>query len=77
VILLPLVGFDRSGGRLGMGGGFYDRTLSYKTRTPKRPPILLGLAHNCQEVPQLSTASWDIPLQAIITDRRLYSRQRA
>jgi 5-formyltetrahydrofolate cyclo-ligase len=77
VILLPLVGFDRSGGRLGMGGGFYDRTLSYKMRTPKRPPVLLGLAHDCQEVPQLSTASWDIPLQAIITDRRQYHRQRA
>lgn len=73
LILLPLVGFDRHGGRLGMGGGFYDRSLAYrKMRKNWHKPTLLGLAHECQQVDRLELASWDMPLQATVTDRAWY-----
>ncbi|WP_339462431.1 5-formyltetrahydrofolate cyclo-ligase [Pseudomonas sp. EA_105y_Pfl2_R69] len=73
LILLPLVGFDRHGGRLGMGGGFYDRSLAYrKMRKNWHKPTLLGLAHECQQVDRLTMASWDVPLQATVTDKTWY-----
>ena len=65
LVLLPLVGFDSKGGRLGMGGGFYDRTFANKKTTEK--PRLIGLAHDCQEVKSLPVEGWDVPLEAIIT----------
>lgn len=72
VVLMPLVGFDRSGARLGMGGGFYDRSFAYTRRTPAmRCPRLIGLAHSCQEVEQLEVESWDIPLTEIVTDKEV------
>lgn len=71
LVLLPLVGFDRRGGRLGMGGGFYDATFAFKRRQPGRGPRLLGLAHSCQEAPDLPTAGWDIPLAAVATEKEL------
>ncbi|MFI8481955.1 5-formyltetrahydrofolate cyclo-ligase [Pseudomonas sp. NPDC078700] len=70
LILLPLVGFDREGGRLGMGGGFYDRSLAYRARRKNcHKPTLLGLAHECQQVKKLAMASWDVPLNATVTDQ--------
>lgn len=72
IIFLPLVGFDAQGNRLGMGGGFYDRTLSRLPTQPARGPLLIGLAHECQRVNQLPVQSWDIPLDAIATDRGFY-----
>ena len=71
MVLLPLVGFDRSGARLGMGAGFYDYTFAFKQQKSKGKPYLIGLAHACQEVDQLETASWDVPLHGIATDREL------
>jgi 5-formyltetrahydrofolate cyclo-ligase len=73
LVLLPLVGFDDRGGRLGMGGGFYDRSLAYLRRRKNwHMPTLLGLAHECQRVDELAMASWDVPLQATVTDRAWY-----
>ena len=73
LILLPLVGFDDEGGRLGMGGGFYDRSLAYRPRrTAWHAPVLVGLAHECQKVERLAQASWDVPLQGTVTDRGWY-----
>ncbi|RON08320.1 5-formyltetrahydrofolate cyclo-ligase [Pseudomonas brassicacearum] len=73
LVLLPLVGFDEHGGRLGMGGGFYDRSLAYLARRKNwRKPTLLGLAHECQQVEKLAQASWDVPLQGTVTDRKWY-----
>ncbi|MCG6656717.1 5-formyltetrahydrofolate cyclo-ligase [Halomonas campisalis] len=70
LILLPLVGFDDAGQRLGMGGGFYDRSLAF-TRRPGPRPRLIGLAHECQRISRLPSAPWDIPLDAIASDARL------
>lgn len=68
LVLMPLVAFDRTGGRLGMGGGFYDRTFAFK-RQWNRGPKLLGLAHSCQEVEALTPDAWDIPVDAVVTDQ--------
>ena len=73
LVLLPLVGFDDAGGRLGMGGGFYDRSLAYLARRQSwRKPTLLGLAHECQKVDRLAQASWDVPLAGTVTDKQWY-----
>jgi len=72
-ILLPLVAFDEHGNRLGMGGGFYDRTLAYKRRRLVwRPPLLIGVAHECQKVPLLPKQPWDVPLDFVVTEAKLY-----
>jgi 5-formyltetrahydrofolate cyclo-ligase len=68
VVLMPLVGFDAQGARLGMGGGFYDSTFAFKKKKPAGKPYLIGLAHSCQQTEYLPTDSWDIPLFAIATD---------
>jgi len=70
LVLMPLVGFDGAGNRLGMGGGFYDRTFAYRHRRLNwQKPVLLGLAHECQKTASLPVASWDVPLDGIISDR--------
>jgi len=73
LILTPLVAFDDHGNRLGMGSGFYDRTLSFlRHRTVWRKPRLLGVAHELQHLTALQAASWDVPLDAVATDEDLY-----
>lgn len=68
-VFLPLVGFDQQGGRLGMGGGFYDRCFAQlHQRNHLTTPQRIGLAHACQQVEQLPVASWDVPLHAVVTD---------
>ncbi|MEQ9855004.1 MULTISPECIES: 5-formyltetrahydrofolate cyclo-ligase [Pectobacterium] len=69
ILLTPLVAFDHQGQRLGMGGGFYDRTLQYRNQM-SRGPYPIGLAHDCQQVGALPVESWDIPLPEIITPSR-------
>ena len=71
LILMPLVGFDKYKNRLGMGGGFYDKTLGFqKNRLNYSVPKLFGLAFDCQEVEQLDTMPWDVPVNGIITPTR-------
>ncbi len=64
IILTPLVAFDSTGQRLGMGGGFYDRTLQHWRR---KGPYPIGIAHDCQQVETLPAEEWDIPLPEILT----------
>ena len=71
VILMPLVAFDREGNRMGMGGGYYDRTLAFMVEGNRLKPKLIGLAHGYQEVDNISQQSWDIPLHLIATDREI------
>ena len=69
VICMPLVGFDRQGGRLGMGGGFYDRTLAKGNIGRRGRPRLIGLAYACQEVAQLPHEEWDVRVTGVVTER--------
>lgn len=79
MIITPLVAFDDKGNRMGMGGGFYDRTLknvgqSNNLANKNAKQIkLVGLAHDEQQTEQLPTQVWDIPLPQILTPTTLYS----
>ncbi|KKB07398.1 5-formyltetrahydrofolate cyclo-ligase [Devosia chinhatensis] len=65
LVLVPLLGFDSAGTRLGYGGGYYDRTLA----TLARKPLLVGLAFAAQELEQVPRAPHDMPLDAVITEQ--------
>ncbi len=69
IICTPLVAFDQQGNRLGMGGGFYDRTLT-QWHHQRLGPYPIGLAHDCQEVDSVPTEHWDVPLPEILTPTR-------
>ena len=70
IILTPLVAFDSTGHRLGMGGGFYDRTLE---NWQEGGPYPIGLAHDCQHVDALPTEHWDVPLPEVITPGKVWT----
>ena len=77
LLLMPLVAFDEQGNRMGMGGGFYDRTLAFlRHRQHWHKPNLLGIAYEFQKQQQLETNPWDIPLQAIATEKDIYINNR-
>jgi len=67
LVLVPLVAFDAFCSRLGMGAGYYDRTFDNKPGC-----LLIGLAYQFQRVDFIETRPWDVPLDAIITQRAIY-----
>ena len=68
-VFTPLVGFDGYGNRLGMGGGFYDRTFAYlRRRQHWRKPRLIGVAYDLQKVAELTLNPWDVPMNGIATE---------
>jgi len=73
LLLLPLVAFDENGNRMGMGGGFYDRTLAYLNHFQQwKKPQLIGLAHEVQKENKLTTQAWDVPLNMVATESGIY-----
>ncbi|HET7300390.1 MAG TPA: 5-formyltetrahydrofolate cyclo-ligase [Oleiagrimonas sp.] len=72
VVLVPLVGFDRRGNRLGFGGGYYDASFAF-LRDEKRPatPLLVGIGYAFQELDALDAEPWDIRLDYIATESEL------
>jgi len=72
LVLMPLVGFDRHGGRLGMGAGYYDRSFAHKRLRPGAQPTLIGLAHECQRLELLPNNDWDVPLDGVVSDTATY-----
>ncbi|USD65639.1 5-formyltetrahydrofolate cyclo-ligase [Vibrio sp. SCSIO 43136] len=71
IIFTPLVAFDAEGNRMGMGGGYYDRTLA-SWSTLRSNTRSIGLAHECQQVAKLPCESWDIPLDKIFTPNKIW-----
>ena len=73
LVITPLLGFDELGHRLGMGGGYYDRTFAFRRRHPRwRRPFMLGLAHEVQKTTHLESQPWDVPLDAVVTNAATY-----
>ncbi|PID64872.1 MAG: 5-formyltetrahydrofolate cyclo-ligase, partial [Gammaproteobacteria bacterium] len=75
MVVTPLVAFDEQRNRIGMGGGFYDRTFAFKAEAkPFSKPQLIGVAFETQRLPVTITANpWDICPDAIITEQRIYT----
>ena len=77
LVLTPLVAFDTRGHRIGMGGGFYDRSFAFlQRRSHWMKPRLLGIAYELQRQQAIEANSWDIPLDAIVTEHTLYQAQK-
>lgn len=73
IMLLPLVGFTAKGTRLGMGGGYYDRTFArYVDAKRWRQPKLIGVAFELQKVANLPKNSWDVEVDMIVTESAIY-----
>jgi len=69
VVLLPVLGFDPHGTRLGTGGGYYDRMFAYRRhRHSWHRPLLVGIAFQCQQLPLIERGSHDVPLDAVVTE---------
>ncbi len=78
LVLAPLVVFDAFCNRIGQGGGYYDRTFAH--RLAPQPgaaskPVMLGVAHESQREPKLQPQNWDVPLDLVVTEQRVYRRQ--
>lgn len=70
LVLVPLVAFDKTYNRIGMGGGFYDRSFEFR-KTDPAPPTLLGVAHAMQQVNDVHAQQWDVALDGVATDTEL------
>ncbi|HAJ91599.1 MAG TPA: 5-formyltetrahydrofolate cyclo-ligase [Gammaproteobacteria bacterium] len=78
LVLTPLVAFDTAGHRIGMGGGFYDRTFAFLQRRQHwHKPNLVGLAYEFQKQATIKPNNWDIPLNAIATEAHVYENSRS
>ena len=72
LVLVPLLGFDRHGHRLGYGGGWYDRSFAFLAEQARpTEPLLVGIAYDFQELPAIKPEAWDVPLDFVATDREL------
>ena len=77
VVLVPLTAFDSRGNRLGQGGGYYDRAFAFRLHAEHwRRPLLVGLAYEFQRTGALQAKPTDVPLDAVITKRRIYKFRR-
>lgn len=76
LIFMPLVGFDETCNRLGMGTGYYDRSLSPLLRIPEQyRPVLIGLAYEFQKIDQIIPDAWDVSMDYVVTEKRIYARE--
>ncbi len=73
LVVLPLVAFDKEGHRLGMGGGYYDRTFSFlRHRRCWKKPHLIGLGYDFQKVDLVPHGAFDVSLSGVVTEKKLY-----
>ncbi|MFC5571379.1 5-formyltetrahydrofolate cyclo-ligase [Lysobacter yangpyeongensis] len=71
MVVMPLVGFDDHGNRLGMGGGWYDRSFAFRQGSAA-PPWLVGAAFALQQTPPVQAQPWDVRLDAVCTEDRSF-----
>jgi 5-formyltetrahydrofolate cyclo-ligase len=69
IVFTPLLAFDSLGHRLGVGGGYYDRALAFRGRQSWLKPIIIGLAYAQQEARHLPFDTWDVSLDAVLTEQ--------
>lgn len=78
IIVVPLVAIDAAGNRIGSGAGFYDRALAHLRAGRRwRRPKLIGMAFECQRLASIPSNPWDVPLDALLTERTFYRFDRA
>ncbi len=69
LVLTPLVAFDSNGNRIGMGGGYYDRSFAFLRRQQNyKQPRLCGTGFSFQQVDHIQQQKWDVPLLGVYTD---------
>jgi len=73
LVLAPLVVFDPNRNRIGMGGGFYDRSFAFRKEAGSHRPQLIGVAHEMQKVTRLEPEEWDVRLDMVVTDQATYT----
>ena len=73
LVITPVVAFDDDGNRIGMGGGFYDRSFSFRKNPESTTPVLIGVAHELQKVDRIIPEDWDVRLDMVVTDQAVYS----
>jgi 5-formyltetrahydrofolate cyclo-ligase len=74
LVITPLVAFDLQCHRIGMGGGYYDRSFSFlRFRQHWNKPRMVGIAYEFQKISRITPQTWDLPLQLVITEDKLYS----
>ena len=72
LVLAPLVVFDAQRNRIGMGGGYYDRSFEFRKQEGRDVPTLIGVAHEFQKVDELVPEEWDVRLDMVMTDVATY-----
>ena len=72
LVLAPLVVFDERRNRIGMGGGFYDRSFAMRKDPEVLQPVLVGVAHELQKVDEILPEDWDVRLDMFVTDKSIY-----
>ncbi|HET9033105.1 MAG TPA: 5-formyltetrahydrofolate cyclo-ligase [Dokdonella sp.] len=78
IVLLPLLGFDRRGHRIGYGGGYYDATFSFlREREQASRPLLIGIGYAAQQVDAIEAAAWDVNLDFVVTESELIDCRKA
>lgn len=70
IILMPLLAYTNGGARLGMGGGYYDRSFAFR-HDLAAPPLLIGIAYSDQEAEHLPSEEWDVKLDMVINEREV------
>jgi 5-formyltetrahydrofolate cyclo-ligase len=70
IILVPLLAYTRTGARLGMGGGYYDRSFAFR-HGQAAPPLLIGIAYSDQETEHLPSEEWDVKMDMLINEREI------
>lgn len=73
LVLAPLVVFDAECNRIGMGGGYYDRSFEFRKQAGISKPTLIGVAHDLQKVDRIVAEAWDVRLDMIVTDQAIYA----